>query len=660
MNTGGGPSDRYVRRRVLGEGGAGRVSLVEDRLRGGSLVALKELAEASRGHEEDLRREFALLAALRHPNLVEVHDLDLDPTTGLPRFTLEYVEGEDLVAAVRMEGPGILLDLAAEALRALAFLHDFGLIHRDLKPGNLLVRARPRLGCRLVVLDFGLALRGGVDDGAGAGPAGTLPYLAPELFDGQPADRRTDLYALGAVLFEAVHGAPPFVLQGGDFAKFVEAVRDGRRPRPRPPAGFPPGLGSWIEGLLAPDPTERPAEASEALARLNATCGVSYTYATPASRAARLGSGAPPGRRKEIDALWEHLEKSEGPRLAWLCGGAGSGKTRILRWLASDGTARGWEVVVPPPGLPSEAGDEEGIGALLGRLRARAARGRVLVLVDEVETASGRTAEFLERAAREGRAAPLRVVAAVRPGELRHPGLNRLLSDTGIVPTLRRVDLEPLDASSVRELAERATGSSAISDARVKWLLEASEGNPLAVESLLVEGVWERGGRTRKVLALDRSSAGRLELLSAPGRAWLEALSVLGEGADAVMAGRLAGLDPAASVEAAAEVSAAGLARSKDGGWSADSRSVAEQVLSGIEVERRREMHRRGAELLLEVEGDAADSWRLARLWSGAGDRERTVEAAERAAREALARGDSTGASERFGYALRHLGRRDR
>ena len=135
MNAGGVHGDRYVHLRLLGEGGAGRVSLVEDRLRGSAKLALKELAEASRGHEDDLRREFALLASLRHPNLVEVHELDLDPRTGLPRFTLEYVEGRDLVAAVRAEGPGILLDLAAEALRALAFLHDFGLIHRDLKPG---------------------------------------------------------------------------------------------------------------------------------------------------------------------------------------------------------------------------------------------------------------------------------------------------------------------------------------------------------------------------------------------------------------------------------------------------------------------------------------------------------------------------------------------
>jgi len=136
------PSGRYLPQRLLGEGASGRVWLVEDGLRPGSRLALKELSSADSDdglrHEESLRREFATLACLRH-------------------FTLEFIEGRDIVDAVAHEGPGLWAEMSVEALRALTFLHDFDLIHGDLKPANLLVRDRPKLGCRLVVVDFGFA-----------------------------------------------------------------------------------------------------------------------------------------------------------------------------------------------------------------------------------------------------------------------------------------------------------------------------------------------------------------------------------------------------------------------------------------------------------------------------------------------------------------------
>lgn len=646
-------SERYVRVLLLGEGGAGRVWLARDGQRPGSPVALKEILGSDPARASELRQEFATLASLQHPNLVEVFELDRDPESGLPRFTMEWIEGKDIVSAVREEGVGVLLDLAAEALRALSFLHDFGLIHRDLKPGNLLVRDKPRLGSRLVVLDFGLALRGEEKTG---GPAGTLAYLAPEILDGAAADRRSDLYALGAVLFEAAHGKPPYAPRPGDLAGFVDAVRTGKRARPSVPEGLPSGFGSWLDNLLSPDASERPAEASEALARLNAGCGVSYSIATPAVRAARLGSGSPPGREKEIAAIWEQLEApTDKPRLVWLCGNPGSGKTRILRWLASDAVGRDHDVAQ----AESEFGGEAPVAERLAALRERAAKHPLLLLVDEVERATGRIAQVLERVAREGKAPPLRIVAAVRHGELRHPGLRKLLADTGIVPTLARVDLEPFEASGIRAVAERATGSGVISEARVKWLLEASDGSPALAEALLVEGAWEKGGRTRKVLAMDRVSDGRLDLLSPAARRWLEALAVLGERARDDTIARLAGQDEKESSEAAAEASAAGLARRRDGTWTADPRSLAEQLVSGMDEAARRASSARAAEIVEEVEGEEADPWRLARLRSRAGDRERAIEWARRAGKEAEDRHDPLAAAERYAFAASHAGRRD-
>jgi serine/threonine-protein kinase len=135
--------DRYSPLRLLGEGGAGRVWLVEDRLHPGTVLALKELSRSSAEHAERLRREFATLATLNHPNLVRVHDFSISPETGLPRFTMESIEGTEILQAIRSGHADTFLHLAAEALRALQFLHDFDLVHRDLKPGNLLVRNAP-------------------------------------------------------------------------------------------------------------------------------------------------------------------------------------------------------------------------------------------------------------------------------------------------------------------------------------------------------------------------------------------------------------------------------------------------------------------------------------------------------------------------------------
>ena len=109
--------------------------------------------------------------------------------------------------------PEIFLDLTAEALRALAFLHEFDLIHRDLKPANLLVRDTPKLGCRLVIVDFGLALQAADQPAEAFRVAGTLPYVAPELLANRAASRRSDLYALGAV-FRADRLRPAAVVLG--------------------------------------------------------------------------------------------------------------------------------------------------------------------------------------------------------------------------------------------------------------------------------------------------------------------------------------------------------------------------------------------------------------------------------------------------------------
>jgi transcriptional regulator with GAF, ATPase, and Fis domain len=639
MSRADGSEDRYVPHRILGEGGSGRVWLVEDRLRPGTFFARKELAGASAsdpGHEA-LRREFAALASLRHPSLVEVHEFGVSRESGSPFFTLELVEGRSIVEAVAREGPATFLELAVEALRALAFLHDCDWLHLDLKPANVLVRDVARLGCRVVLLDFGLS-RPAKGAAMGGGHArGTLPYIAPELFRNEEPGRRADLYSLGALLHEAIHGTPPFVPTGSDLGEFVRSVQDGRRPARIPPAGFPDGVTEWLSLMLAANPADRPSSAVEALARLNDACGTRFEHETNASRAARIASGFPSERRAAIEDI-ERVIAEPRPRIVWLCGGPGAGKTRILRWLEAQCVGKGWSV----HRLGADASPE------FERLRDTAATRPTLILVDESETVFGGLVDFLERIARDPGSPPVRVLCAMRPGEIRHPGLRRLLDDTGTVPSLVRVDLAPLDASGIRMMAARATGA-APSDERVRWLARASEGIPSAVESLLIRGDWDRGGAPG---ASDADRPARLDLLRPETVRWLEALAVLrGEASEATIA-RVAATSEEVSSAAARESTAAGVVVRGDGGLRLASRALAAALLTRMDPSRKVALARAAA-MALDDAGSERDPWRRSLLWLDAGEPGRALPLAERAAEDAEASGDPGEAAARTAFALR-------
>ncbi|HEX4824364.1 MAG TPA: sigma 54-interacting transcriptional regulator [Candidatus Polarisedimenticolaceae bacterium] len=647
--------ERYRRIGRLGVGGAGRVDLVEDRLRPGSRLALKELLDADPESTAQLTREFATLASLRHPSLVEVHELEIDASSGRPRLLMEYVEGTTLVDTIKREGPASLLPIVAETLRALAFLHDFGLVHRDLKPGNILIRTTAKAGHRVVVLDFGLAAERHAEQSAdGAALGGTLPYMAPELFDGEAPSKRTDLYALGVVIFEAIHGRTPFVLKGQDMTGFVTALREGRRARPAPPAGFPAGFGRWLDALLASQATDRPSSATDALARLNEASAVDFPLETGDDRAARLGSGPPVGRDDVLAALGTALEPGDAPRVIWLCGDAGSGKSRLLRHVAGEAVGAGRRVHAPPGALPDDA------DAFVERVRADARQAPTIVLLDEMERADNAVATFVDRIAREPREAPVRVVVATRPGELTHPKLKKLLADTGIVPSLTRIDLAPLTDAGLKAMIERASAGRSSAQARVKWLADASEGNAGAAESLIVEGVWEKRGKVPVATALLQSIRRRLDVLSAEARAWLEALAVLGDDAPEPLVGELAGLEDQAS-RAADEALAAGLARRTGATLSPDSRRAVDAITAAASPERLRQLHSLAATHFATFERDTFGvvSWRLARHWRGAGDLDRSLAAALDSASAAEVATNWEEAATRLRFALTLLPRRD-
>jgi eukaryotic-like serine/threonine-protein kinase len=266
---------RYQIIERVGGGGMGVVYKARDTSLD-RLVALKFLP-AHRTTEPEARdrliREAKAASALDHPGIAVVHEIGVmepgadDPDHGRLFIAMAYYDGETLERRLR-RGPLPVrqaLDNAIQLVEGLAAAHQAGIVHGDIKPGNVLVTERGRLK----ILDFGLARR--ADDGE-AEPGdvrGTLPYMSPERTRGEPADQRTDLWSVGVVLYELLAGVRPF--EGETEADLVRAIQ-AQAPLPlqtlRP--DVPPALARVVDRCLARDPARRYPDARALLANLQA------------------------------------------------------------------------------------------------------------------------------------------------------------------------------------------------------------------------------------------------------------------------------------------------------------------------------------------------------------------------------------------------------
>jgi serine/threonine-protein kinase len=268
---------RYELRREIARGGIAAVFEAEHRYTRRS-VAVKLLLDTNPRHRDDharLLREAQVLSMARHPNVV--HALDAGET-GVPYLVLELLEGRTLagILAVRYRlGPSEVAWLGCELCAALAAVHARGILHRDLKPGNVFV-ARDETGREVTKLfDFGIAqMRAlGPEPTADNALLGTPEYVAPEQLLMHPeVDHRCDLYALGVTLYQCLTGAVPFE---GDFADVLLKVQT----EPVPPLGelapdAPPELRAVVEKALAPDPEDRHPTAEAFAEALAAACAL--------------------------------------------------------------------------------------------------------------------------------------------------------------------------------------------------------------------------------------------------------------------------------------------------------------------------------------------------------------------------------------------------
>jgi serine/threonine protein kinase len=278
---------RYRLLTLLGRGGAGEVWQAED-----SVLARQVAVKLLRSLEGDpmdavqrFRAEAQSAARLTHPNVVATYDVG---TEGDRVFlVMELVQGPDLAKLMRTSGlpaAALVEDIALQGARALDAAHAAGIVHRDVKPGNLLMAPDGTLK----MTDFGIAKQAG-NETTGLGVLlGTASYVSPEQVRGEPATAASDWYSFGCVLYELLTGTPPFT------GPTVDVVMRQHLDVPPPPvtrADVPGELSSLVTHLLAKDPAARPSSEHEVAALLAPTNQTQVLPFTPPAAAEVIGVG---------------------------------------------------------------------------------------------------------------------------------------------------------------------------------------------------------------------------------------------------------------------------------------------------------------------------------------------------------------------------------
>ena len=541
---------RYNVIRFLGEGGKKKVYLAHDstldRDVAFALIKTQGLDDTSRTR---IQREAQAMGRLgSHPHIVTVFDLGQEQDQ--PYMVTELMGGGDVEALIE-DAPNNLLPLdqavkiAQETCRGLEFAHSRGIVHRDLKPGNIWLTAdgTAKIG------DFGLAVSLDRSRLTREGMmVGTVSYMPPEQAMGGEVTPRSDLYSLGAMLYEMATGRPPFL--GDDSVAIIgqhintppvaPTWHNGQCPRP---------LEALIMRLLAKDPSERPESATDVLSALDAidlttsveqpAAGIDKAHALDS-----LAGGVFVGRQREMGELKACLEDalSGRGRMVTLVGEPGIGKTRTAQELATYAGLRQAQVLwgrcyegegAPPywpwvqairsyvrdvdqeqlrsemgagaadiaevvsdvreqlPGLdaPPQLEPEQARFRLFDSITAflkNAARRRPLVLVlDDLHWADHPSLLLLEFVARELANARVLVIGAYRDMELsRQHPLSRTLGELTRERLFQRVLLRGLDQEDVRRFVELASGVNPPSGL-TEAVHRQTEGNPLFVTEVV-------------------------------------------------------------------------------------------------------------------------------------------------------------------------------
>ena len=310
--------ERYEIGGVLGRGGMAEVHRGRD-LRLGREVAVKVLRQdlaRDPSSQVRFRREAQAAASLNHPAIVAVYDTGEDRTaTGAtPYIVMEYVEGDTLRDVLRREGrlsPERAMSLTADICAALDFSHRNGIVHRDVKPGNVMITPQGTVK----VMDFGIARA--VSDSAAtmtstAAVIGTAQYLSPEQARGEGVDARSDVYSAGCLLYELVTGTPPFTGDSPVAVAYQHVREDPKTPSSINPE-IPPELDAILLKAMSKNPANRYQSAADMRADLLRAVAGQRVEATPVMSDAEKTTiiGAAPGG---YDDDWDDDGDAEADR----------------------------------------------------------------------------------------------------------------------------------------------------------------------------------------------------------------------------------------------------------------------------------------------------------------------------------------------------------
>ncbi|MEP7287794.1 MAG: protein kinase [Chloroflexota bacterium] len=546
-------NSRYILQELIGEGAMGMVYHALDRLTG-QAVALKQVKDRTEQHTliasrtEDatdfrvsLAREFRMLASLRHPNIISVLDYGFDEQRQ-PYYTMDLLEGSQTILDTGRGQPrDIQVGLLVQIIQALAFLHRRGILHRDLKPGNVLV-----INGQVKVLDFGLSV---AREQADSAPTGTLAYMAPELLSGQPASEASDLYAVGVIAFELLTGRYPFMESDPEMLihQITTVVPDTHAD------GIDSRVAAVLDRLLAKNPTHRFSDANEIIEAYNTATNQHLPYETVATRESFLQSARLVGRDAELTILTKALALAlEGEGSAWLIKGeSGVGKSRLidevrslalvdgalvlrgqtlaeratpyqlwregLRWLSLQtdlneleagilkalvpdiGTLLGYEVA-DAPDLDLQ-GTQDRLLTLIEDIFQRQSQRQnqpIVVLLEDIHWATHENLVLLARLSRLAKDLPLLIVASARDDEK--------IALPAELSALTVLELKRLPPDKIAELSEAMLGIDGRETKIVEYLQRETEGNVF----FLIEVV--------RVLATKAGQLGDFINVTLPGR----------------------------------------------------------------------------------------------------------------------------------------------